>query len=525
LSLTALRPSKNGFTSGAGPLFSLFHLVFIKPQHQARSLDRTVMIKSETLRFATGAVALSLAAASGVLAATTATTPIQYVVVIFNENNSFDHYFATYPNAANLAGEPVFTGLPNTPSVNGLTPSLIANNPNSTKPFRIPRSSENLCDNDNHYADEQKAYNSGLLDKFPESTNGSGCPTGSNMGYYDGSTVTALWNYAQHFSMSDNFFDTEFGTTVMGHLNLISGQTHQTGVTSINGKIANGSVIANVEAGFDDCTGTTPVKMTGQNVGDLLNTAGVSWGWFYDSFARVSANSDGTAVCNSVYNNHYDPFQYYASTSNPHHLPPSSVDVIGTSADQANHQYDLRDFWNAALYGTLPAVSFIKFQSLDTGHPSDSTALNEQRFLVDTINALQRLPQWSHMAIMITYDDSDGWYDHVLPPIVSQSNDPAVDSPLCGTAPAGAYLDRCGYGTRLPFLLISPFAKQNYVDSTLTDTTSILRFIEDNWNLGRIGDQSFDAIAGSIQNMFSFGGPPAPPLFLNPQTGLTDTGQ
>jgi phospholipase C len=202
--------------------------------------------------------------------------------------------------------------------------------------------------------------------------------------------------------------------------------------------------------------------------------------------------------------------------------------MIGKT-DQANHQYDLRDFWSAAVYGTLPAVTFLKFQSLYTGHPVDSTALAEQQYLVDTINALQRLPDWNSMAIMIAYDDSDGWYDHVMPPIVSPSNDPANDSlagptGLCGTPKPGAYLDRCGYGTRLPFLVISPYAKQNFVDSTLTDTTSILRFIEDNWNLGRLGDQSFDALAGSILNMFNFSGQPAPQVFLDSQTGLVVAG-
>jgi phospholipase C len=273
-------------------------------------------------------------------------------------------------------------------------------------------------------------------------------------------------------------------------------------------------VIANVEAGFDDCTGAVPIKMTSRNVGDSLNSAGVTWGWFYDSFARIGVNADGTAICSSVYNNHYNPFQYYASTANPPHMPPSSVDMIG-QADQANHQYDLRGFSNAAIYGTLPAISFIKFQSQNTGHPSDSTALAEQRFLIETINALERLPQWSNMAIMITYDDSDGWYDHVMPPIVNQSSDPANDtllgSGMCGTASSSSYLDRCGYGARLPFLVVSPFAKRNFVDSTVTDTTSILRFIEDNWNLGRMGDQSFDAMAGSVLNMFNFTQQPACP--------------
>jgi phospholipase C len=79
--------------------------------------------------------------------------------------------------------------------------------------------------------------------------------------------------------------------------------------------------------------------------------------------------------------------------------------------------------------------------------------------------------------------------------------------------------ERGGYGPRLPLLVISPFARQNYVDSTLTDQTSILRFIEDNWQLGRIGDQSFDALSGSLLNLFNFNGPPAPPLFLDPATG------
>jgi phospholipase C len=473
---------------------------------------------------ALGALSLTILSTPALRAADTA-TPIQHVVVIFDENNSFDHYFATYPNAANPPGEPAFHALPGTPSVNGLTPALLANNPNSIAPFRLNRSQEALCDNDNHYTDEQNAYHGGLMDKFPESTNGTGCPPGSNMAYYDGNTVTALWNYAQHFAMSDNFFDTEFGTTVMGHLNLISGQTHQTTVDSISGKVANGSVIANLNAGFDDCGGSGTIKMTSKNVGDLLTAAGITWGWFYSSFARIGVQADGTAICNSVYNNHYDPFMYYSSTSNPHHLPPASVDQIGQNSDHANHQYDLTDFWNAAVYGTLPAVSFLKFQSADTGHPADSTTLAEQRYLVDTINALQRLPEWKNMAIMISYDDSDGFYDHVMPPIVNKSNDPANDSlmgptGLCGTPAPGAYLDRCGYGTRLPFLVISPFAKQNFVDSTITDTTSVLRFIEDNWNLGRLGDQSFDAIAGSILNMFNFSGPNAPPLFLDPDTGL-----
>jgi phospholipase C len=132
-----------------------------------------------------------------------------------------------------------------------------------------------------------------------------------------------------------------------------------------------------------------------------------------------------------------------------------------------------------------------------------------QNYLVNTINRLQNLPEWNSTLVIVTWDDSDGWYDHVMPQIVSQSNDPEHDAllgrtGLCGHARTGEYQDRCGYGPRLPFLVISPYAKVNFVDHRLTDQTSIIRFIEDNWGLGRIGNQSFDAKAGSLMNMYDF---------------------
>src|SRR5262252_4032586 len=156
-------------------------------------------------------------------------TPIRHLVVIFQENVSFDHYFGTYPVAMNPPGEPRFVAAPDTPTVNGLTPGLIAQNPNSAAPFRFDRSHAATCDQDHNYTDEQKAYNAGLVDKFPEFVgNGSGstCKASDVMGYFDGNTVTALWNYAQHFAMSDNSFGTGFGPSTPGVINLISGNTN-----------------------------------------------------------------------------------------------------------------------------------------------------------------------------------------------------------------------------------------------------------------------------------------------------------
>ncbi|WP_201392891.1 alkaline phosphatase family protein [Ktedonobacter sp. SOSP1-52] len=465
-------------------------------------------------------------------------TPIKHVVVIFQENVSFDHYFGTYPNAKNSAGEPTFKALPGTPSVNGLTDALLNNNPNAANPTRLDRSQAVTCDQDHAYTDEQKAYDHGLVDKFVESASGGSCPDKSIvMDYYDGNTVTGLWNYAQNYAMNDNSFGTTFGPSTPGALNLISGQTHGTTPSTLaspgHPMISNGSVLNDFDPAYDDCSNSTNGALTGKNVGDLLNSKNVTWGWFEGGF-RPTATTNGKAVCGSAHTNiagssvtdyipHHQPFQYYQSTANPHHLAPTSAKMIGKT-DQANHQYDMSDFWSSIDAGNMPAVSFLKAPAYQDGHAGYSNPLDEQHFLVDTINRLQRSRDWNSTAVVISYDDSDGWYDHVMPPVLMQSNDPndALTGPgACGTPKTGTYSGRCGYGPRLPLMVISPYAKQNYVDHSITDQSSVLRFIEDNWNMGRIGDQSSDAIAGSMQNMFDFShrGDNNHSLILDPNTG------
>jgi phospholipase C len=423
------------------------------------------------------------------------TTPIQHLVVIFQENVSFDHYFATYPVAANPTGEPQFTAAPGTHSVNGLSGSLLTNNPNLYNPTRLDRSQALTCDMNHEYTAEQQAFDGGLMDKFVQSTGNVSPPCASNgstvMNYYDGNTVTAMWEYAQNFAMNQNSFETTFGPSTPGVLNLVSGQTSP--ATPDPGVVSSTrTVYSDADPTYDDCSGGTTIAMTsGLNVGDLLKAAGVTWGWFQGGFTPTST-SGGKAVCGSShvniggtavpdYSAHHEPFQYYASTSNPHHLPPSSPGMIGKT-DQANHPYDLSSFWVAADKGNLPAVSFLKAAKYQDGHAGYSDPLDEQTFLVNTINSLEKLPTWSSTAVIIAYDDSDGWYDHVMGPITMHSSDPATDAllgptGLCGATVTGTIQDRCGYGPRLPFLVISPYSKQNYVDSTLTDQSSILRFI------------------------------------------------
>ena len=385
------------------------------------------------------------------------------------------------------------------------------NNLSAVAPFRLDRSQALTCDNDNKYKDEQTAYNSGQINLFATTTSGTtsppapltSCLADLSMGYYDGNTVTALWNYAQYFAMSDNYFDTEFGVTEEGHQNLVAGQTHTTS-GNVSGKVVNGSIIANVEAGVDDCVsvalGNTPVLMTSKNIGDLHECGRNQPGAGSTAIFRNPAAQRPSPAHNARRPPAAMPITATMRRSCTTHrlrisiiFPPASTAAIGTSGDQANHNYSLVDFTNALAANNLPAVTFLKAPTTETGHPANSTPLTEQTFLVDTINSLMQSQFWPQMAIFITYDDSDGWYDHVMPPIVNQSNDSANDtlagsSLHCGSgAPLGGYLDRCGYGTRLPLLAISPYAKQNYVDHALTDTTSVLRFIEDNWSLGRVG--------------------------------------
>ena len=223
-----------------------------------------------------------------------------------------------------------------------------------------------------------------------KSPTGQPCNPNDVMNYYDGNTVTGMWNYAKNFSMSDNFFGTTFGPSAPGAINLVSGNTGNVGL-QINGAATDGDTVSDGHGGFsliedaqpyyDDCSTRDAASLTGKNIGDLLNAAGVSWGWFQGgfrpttSFAQATGGTQPTStftpdqfkgkfatppatdqgLCNAVhpvgaaiggtggtvagptnYGNkddyipHHEPFNYYASTANPHHLPPTSLSAIGT---------------------------------------------------------------------------------------------------------------------------------------------------------------------------------------------------
>jgi phospholipase C len=356
-----------------------------------------------------------------------------------------------------------------------------------------------------------------------------------NLGYYDGNTVTAMWNYAQFYALNDNSFSTTFGPSTPGALNLISGQTNGV-VATLNGTgdMVNGgpdgslTMISDADPIGDMCS--TPTRnqgqMGGKNIGNLLNSAGISWGWFMGGFNLSLVNSNQTTGCarsstglsgtTADYVPHHSWFQYYPSTANPDHTRPASNAEIGHNGP-ANHGYDIQDFMAIAKAGTIPAVSFIKAPAYQDAHAGYSNPLDEQTFVVTLIDLLMQKDYWKDTAVVILYDDSDGWYDHQMAPIVNTSQGPAdalTAAGFCGTAatslpgvnPANLHaLGRCGYGMRQPLLVISPYAQENFVDHTLNDQSSVIRFVEDNWLGGqRIGNGSFDMIASPINRMFDF---------------------
>jgi len=336
------------------------------------------------------------------------------------------------------------------------------------------------CDQDHKYTNEQKAFNGGAMDRFVENTEGKNCdptsfnPSGLVMDYYDGNTVTALWNYAQRYAMSDNFYNTTFGPSALGAINLVSANPRCRQEIHTRRRFPDDYVIDNAGNGQgtlindsqpygDDCSDRDQVQFSAanKNIGDLLNAKGVTWGFFQGGFKPTATKPTAPGVrCHAQHRRGAGRHRHERRAALRHQtrLHPASrtvpvLPVHGQPAppaaqlnrDDRAHRpgqppYDLSNFWAAADAGNLPAVSYLKAAAYQDGHAANSDPLDEQQFLVESINHLQRLPEWRDTAVVIAYDDSDGWYDHQpSPPCWRRHTEDSLNGPgLCGDPAAAA---------------------------------------------------------------------------------------
>ena len=342
--------------------------------------------------------------------------------------------------------------------------NLLTNNPNSNanapaapnnsrhngadaaNPFRLSPSQASTADQGHNDMPEQAAYNNGNMDGFPAwvgtaggtAANGPLPPPaavatkGLAMGYYDGNTVTALWNYAQHYAMNDNSYSTQFGPSSPGAINLISGQAngfaHATNVQDGSGNLlhptheafgdashtsSNITMIGDADPEMDVCSNPTidQVTMAGRNIGDLLNLRNITWGWFEGGFNLQTVNANGSTGCARLHA--ADPAEFPVLVDRLHPAPPA-VPVLrldpqrdpraaefdrGDRADQhhtdpANHQYDSDDFFAALNAGNLASVNFLKAPAFQDGHAGYSNPIDEQAFIVKAVNAVQESKFW-----------------------------------------------------------------------------------------------------------------------------------
>jgi len=371
-------------------------------------------------------VAVVLTAAPGHPAAGKQHGSIKHVIVIFQENRSFDHYFGTYPFAEGFiarAGTPIPDNLLGYPRSDTYQHNLL--------PVRRIVDDRTL-DLPHDQATMVAEYNQGRMDHFVQRQK-SAATRELVMSYYDYATVPHYWHYAQQYALADHYFSSVMGSSTPAALFLASAQSHVDGNPFPEGDICN-----------EEGKPTVPQQVEDEipNLGTALSTAGVSWGWYQGGFAECPDPE------NLGYDAHHNPFQYFADTADLEHT--------GTK-----NQHDLRDFYRALQDGTLPEVAFLKADRRRNEHPGYSSISGGRDFVVRTLNAVMRSEVWESTVVVLTFDESGGWYDHVPPPQV------VLEGRERGLAP------------RVPTLVISPFAKSNYVSHQAYDHASVVRFIEE----------------------------------------------
>jgi phospholipase C len=444
---------------------------------------------------------------------------IKHVIVIMQENRSFDSYFGTYPGAD---GIPMKNGRPTVCVPDSKTNSCVApfhdvNDVNGGGPHGEP--------------DAIVDVNNGRMNGFVQSVrsaiatcqnpNDPACVAGNTgketgprgipdvMGYHTASEIPNYWTYAKNFTLDDHAFEPVKSWSLPDHLFMVSGWSalckNKSPTSCINDILGHYGLTQFDQAVTQEmATGTTTINLAWTDLTWLLYRAHVSWGYYVQTGTQPDCGNDSAETCQAVPQSYQTPGIW-----NP---LPLFTDV--QKDKQEKNIQPLDNFLSQARNGTLPAVSWVTPANVDSEHPPSSVHAG-QAYVTAVVNAVMKSPDWKSSAIFLSWDDWGGFYDHVVPPTV----------------------DRNGYGLRVPSLVISPYAKRGYIDHQTLSSDAYLKFIEDDFLGGARLNPRTDGRPdprptvrenvprlGNLANDFNFAQKPRPPLLLptNPRTDSPD---
>ncbi len=418
---------------------------------------------------------------------------IKHIIVIYLENRSFDNLYGAFPGASGLADAgaaatqvdktgKVYAMLPRPldtsakpPFVDPRFPADLPNKPFAIDPF-IPIG-EPTGDLVHRYYQEQEQIDGGKMDKFAAFSDAAGL----TMGYYDEGRNTRLWQWAKRYVLADNFFHAAFGGSFLNHTWFICACTPRfehappdmTAVLDSAGHmLKDGAVTPDGYAVNTVYTASAPHPkgvpadhllplQDLPTIGDRLSEKGVSWAWYAGGWDNALAGKP-----DKDFQFHHQPFAYFKNYA------------AGTPG--RGHLKDAKEFFAGIKRGQLPAVSFYKPIGELNQHPGYAEVVAGDRHVDDLLAKISKSPLWRNVAVIVTPDENGGFWDHVAPP----------------------KKDKWGPGTRVPTVIVSPFARRGYVDHTEYDTTSILRFIEARYGLAPLGER--DAHANDMTKAFKF---------------------
>jgi phospholipase C len=351
----------------------------------------------------------------------TTQSPIQHLIVLQLQNHSFDNLFGTFPGANGISpSEGSYSQTDS--SGNVVTAHLLTSGASGD----LPHSRASYLNTWDHGAMDKFAYYNGAI----------------SMGYYDNTMagIDKLWGWAQQYALADNYFAPVMGSAPADELYMVAA--------------ADNNFVYSVQPYYGPCqkTDSAAKPYTFLSVGDQMSSQSLSWVWFAENYGS----------CGGGYLPVQDPFQFLTSTNNTSHIQ------------------DLTNFYTLLDGGSLPALSYVQPNPNHSMHPSSLSISTPAKWVDGLLTRIQNSPQWSSTAIVVLWDESGGWWDHVSPPQV----------------------DAQGLGARVPMLVISPYAKRGYISHVQMDHVSVLRFIQWNWSLGSLNTRNTQS--NNMLDMFQF---------------------